>query len=245
MAIQRKKLSMDGNTAAAHVSYAFTEVAAICRILAILCMQITHIFSENLQRIDRVCLTIQDEICGIKIYPEIIRANLFEAAQHSNRCLLTGFEQEGLAAALHLAADAAQHGDGAAEILIVIVGGQKADVGGHLVYVDLFGKFAAQQQLLFADAAERGRHQTGGHRAVGEVPFHRAGIAAPQGADGDAGGGNGRVDLFGQLIGKQVGVPDADLAAFQIQTAHLFQTVQAVDHVILVLFQNSGYRYPT
>ena len=29
MAIQRKKLSMDGNTAAAHVSYAFTEVASI------------------------------------------------------------------------------------------------------------------------------------------------------------------------------------------------------------------------
>ena len=29
MAIQRRKLSMDGNTAAAHVSYAFTEVAAI------------------------------------------------------------------------------------------------------------------------------------------------------------------------------------------------------------------------
>ncbi len=29
MAIQRKKMSMDGNTAAAHVSYAFTEVAAI------------------------------------------------------------------------------------------------------------------------------------------------------------------------------------------------------------------------
>ena len=29
MAIERKKLSMDGNTAAAHVSYAFTEVAAI------------------------------------------------------------------------------------------------------------------------------------------------------------------------------------------------------------------------
>ena len=29
MAIQRKKLSMDGNQAAAHVSYAFTEVAGI------------------------------------------------------------------------------------------------------------------------------------------------------------------------------------------------------------------------
>ena len=29
MAIKREKLSMDGNTAAAHVSYAFTEVAAI------------------------------------------------------------------------------------------------------------------------------------------------------------------------------------------------------------------------
>ena len=29
MAIKRKKLSMDGNTAAAHVSYAFTEVASI------------------------------------------------------------------------------------------------------------------------------------------------------------------------------------------------------------------------
>ena len=29
MAIKRKKISMDGNTAAAHVSYAFTEVAAI------------------------------------------------------------------------------------------------------------------------------------------------------------------------------------------------------------------------
>ena len=29
MAIERKKQSMDGNTAAAHVSYAFTEVAAI------------------------------------------------------------------------------------------------------------------------------------------------------------------------------------------------------------------------
>ncbi len=29
MAIERKKISMDGNTAAAHVSYAFTEVAAI------------------------------------------------------------------------------------------------------------------------------------------------------------------------------------------------------------------------
>ena len=29
MAIERRKLSMDGNTAAAHVSYAFTEVAAI------------------------------------------------------------------------------------------------------------------------------------------------------------------------------------------------------------------------
>ncbi|MBO5879523.1 MAG: hypothetical protein J6Q68_03115, partial [Clostridia bacterium] len=27
--IERKKISMDGNTAAAHVSYAFTEVAAI------------------------------------------------------------------------------------------------------------------------------------------------------------------------------------------------------------------------
>ena len=27
--VKRKKLSMDGNTAAAHVSYAFTEVAAI------------------------------------------------------------------------------------------------------------------------------------------------------------------------------------------------------------------------
>ena len=29
MAIERKKISMDGNTAAAHVSYAFTEVAGI------------------------------------------------------------------------------------------------------------------------------------------------------------------------------------------------------------------------
>ena len=29
MAIKRRKISMDGNTAAAHVSYAFTEVAAI------------------------------------------------------------------------------------------------------------------------------------------------------------------------------------------------------------------------
>ena len=29
MAIERKKISMDGNTAAATVSYAFTEVAAI------------------------------------------------------------------------------------------------------------------------------------------------------------------------------------------------------------------------
>ena len=29
MAIERRKISMDGNTAAAHVSYAFTEVAAI------------------------------------------------------------------------------------------------------------------------------------------------------------------------------------------------------------------------
>ena len=29
MALARKKISMDGNTAAAHVSYAFTEVAAI------------------------------------------------------------------------------------------------------------------------------------------------------------------------------------------------------------------------
>ena len=29
MAIKRKKISIDGNTAAAHVSYAFTEVAAI------------------------------------------------------------------------------------------------------------------------------------------------------------------------------------------------------------------------
>ena len=29
MAIKRTKISMDGNTAAAHVSYAFTEVAAI------------------------------------------------------------------------------------------------------------------------------------------------------------------------------------------------------------------------
>ena len=29
MAIQRRKISMDGNTSAAHVSYAFTEVAAI------------------------------------------------------------------------------------------------------------------------------------------------------------------------------------------------------------------------
>ena len=29
MTIKRKKLSIDGNTAAAHVSYAFTEVAAI------------------------------------------------------------------------------------------------------------------------------------------------------------------------------------------------------------------------
>ena len=29
MAIERIKVSMDGNTAAAHVSYAFTEVAAI------------------------------------------------------------------------------------------------------------------------------------------------------------------------------------------------------------------------
>ena len=29
MAIERKKLSMDGNQAAAHVSYAFTEVAGI------------------------------------------------------------------------------------------------------------------------------------------------------------------------------------------------------------------------
>ena len=29
MAIERKRQSMDGNTAAAHVSYAFTEVAAI------------------------------------------------------------------------------------------------------------------------------------------------------------------------------------------------------------------------
>ena len=27
----RKKISMDGNTAAAHVSYAFTEVAAIAQ----------------------------------------------------------------------------------------------------------------------------------------------------------------------------------------------------------------------
>ena len=33
MAIERRKLSMDGNTAAAHVSYAFTEVAAIYPIL--------------------------------------------------------------------------------------------------------------------------------------------------------------------------------------------------------------------
>ena len=48
MAIQRKKMSMDGNTAAAHVSYAFTEVAAIYPITPSSVMaELTDAWSAN------------------------------------------------------------------------------------------------------------------------------------------------------------------------------------------------------
>ena len=48
MAIERKKMSMDGNTAAAHVSYAFTEVAAIYPITPSSVMaELTDAWSAN------------------------------------------------------------------------------------------------------------------------------------------------------------------------------------------------------
>ena len=48
MAIERKKQSMDGNTAAAHVSYAFTEVAAIYPITPSSVMaELTDAWSAN------------------------------------------------------------------------------------------------------------------------------------------------------------------------------------------------------
>ena len=48
MAIERKKISMDGNTAAATVSYAFTEVAAIYPITPSSVMaELTDTWSAN------------------------------------------------------------------------------------------------------------------------------------------------------------------------------------------------------
>ena len=55
--IQRKKISMDGNTAAAHVSYAFTEVAAIYPITPSSNMAIVSLHAKYPSTNYLVCVT--------------------------------------------------------------------------------------------------------------------------------------------------------------------------------------------
>ena len=74
-------------------------------IYAVLCVYVANVLTNEEQSINGVCLAVKNEVCGVKVYTEVVKTNVFNRTCESEGSFLTGFEEEVLTVLLAVVSD--------------------------------------------------------------------------------------------------------------------------------------------
>src|ERR1700722_12255304 len=132
-------------------------------------MDSLHQRAEDLQRIHRIGLAIENEVGGVKVYAVIVESHVVDGAVEGDGRFLAGLAAEVLAIAAAIVGHRADSFDGFLIYRIVGVFWDKSAVsldGGHAA---LFGKVGSLLDLGNAGFAILARDQADGERAAVEV----------------------------------------------------------------------------
>ena len=162
----------------------FAELAGIGRPAAVLGVDAAHVRAEDVDRVDRICLAVEDEVGGVEADGEVGHGHVANHARHGGRRLLAGFHQEVLPVALAVLGDGANGFDGAGIESVGGIFGNEAAVGLDLGYAEQLGEVGDLAQSVDASGAGCRRHEADGGRAAA-VKFHSSGWRAD---DFDRGG---------------------------------------------------------
>ena len=162
-----------------------TELMSVCRIAAVLCMQVADVFAENVKCVCRVCFSVKNQICSVQIHIKIIRADGFKAAQHGNGGFLTGFKQQALPVFLQMLCNSAHSDAEAAEIGIIGIFRNKSHMGYDICNAELVGKISTVAEVFDPHLPVFHRDKSKGELSVVKVPCRRSGPAAPECGNGD------------------------------------------------------------
>ena len=142
--------------------------------------------TEDIQGVHRVALAVKDQVGGIQIDEQVIKADGFEQTAQHDGGLLAGFKQQILAVALQIPGDGLDRGHNAGPGGIGHVLRDEAHVGHDVRDTQQTGVGRAVDQVLHPYGPPGQRHDAQGLRPLGEIPEFRAFPAAPEGGDFDA-----------------------------------------------------------
>ena len=161
-----------------------TELMSVCRIAAVLCMQVADVFAENVKCVCRVCFSVKNQICSVQIHIKIIRADGFKAAQHGNGGFLAGFKQQALTVFLQMLRNSAHSDAEAAEIGIIRIFRNKSHMGYDISDAELVGKICTVAKvfdpivMINPRIIETSGEQTGGEGCL-SVPGKTGTVTRP------------------------------------------------------------------
>jgi hypothetical protein len=142
---------------------------------AVFCVHAADVGADDIQRVDRIALAVEDEIRGIEVDADVAGTNVLNEAEQGDGALLAGFAVQPEAGLPRVFGDFADGGDGLGIERVAREFGDETDVslkrGDTRVGSNVEGEF----ERVDAGAAGAGRDKADGGWAFGEVPHHRAG----------------------------------------------------------------------
>src|SRR3984957_11193786 len=149
----------------------FAKFVGVGGPAAILGMDAAHMGTEDVDRIHRVGLAVEEEVGGIEADAEVGHGYIVYGAGHRGGCFLAGFHEEVLAVGLAMFGHGADGFDGLRVEGIAGVFWDEAAVGLYLGNADLLGEVGNLAEGVDARGAGFGGHHADGGWSLHEVPF--------------------------------------------------------------------------
>ena len=138
------------------------------------------VFTENVQRVARVCFTVKQKVCGVKVDSEVARVDGKNGPQKRYGCFLSRFEQQILPVVFAVLRDFANRLHDAGILVCGRVFGQKSHVSHNVSNVYFLGKIRPAFKIFYSLFARPYRHKPQSVISVHEIPDRFAFPAAPQ-----------------------------------------------------------------
>lgn len=190
-----------------------SEIVGISGAAAILGMDALDIGTKDIEGIDGIAASVEEEVGGIEIDAEIVETRGLDVAQQGHRRLLPSLKPEANAELFAVATNVGERFDYAREKRIGHVFGQEATVRDKRGRAELCRKVGPLLELLDTISAELWRDDAERGGAFREVPCDGTRVATPEGGEADLVLIKEGTRVPEGFRGAVVGVPTANLDA--------------------------------